>query len=663
MRCISLIKPNNTKENKLAGLLLLLHLLKQNKNKEKKKKKKKETETSSSSSSEHSEHSEQQQEQREHEHDPDQGEGQGPSSRCVYLAEQSFLALDESFLSHLCSHSWRDTASVSLALSVCHTLARLSTQVASEPKLWRIANKTLHAAAQAAQAAQEEEEEEEEEEGDEGDRSKRGTRAGAEDVLELVLVSLQSLRVMDETRPECPRHLQDIVTLLVNSQGQAELGLAIKALWTALSRMSNERKVLTIINLCSSSSSSSNGIRASYRNVVNILVRTAGANIANTKRSSSSSLAPVDAIRALGLWLDPECLVVARVTAAEAKEWLPCLRDGMRTSMLVQRDCVKIAASLCKAFGARWILEGTQNQDASDGHVLEKEGFAYLTLLTAKTETSLLLSDALQPAVRLGGTGTAGAAGAGATAGDRASAHLESCFVVTDQAVEVVATFAAMAEEENGGDGGNDQEVPHVECYFMLLHDLVGVLIEYFLEVSKHPSELYRREINLAATRVLGRYLMEVPEFCLVDDRLPRIINTLTTSGGDGDGDGSGSGSVVVGSGAPGDSLSFGWTYLAPSLSQVCEEANWVAQGIKKESLERLLQLTATLIEEVRRDGESDCQADSDSEGKRSLILDCVHIADQIRCSACTTDTYVSERLQETVSSALAFLGTGTAIL
>ena len=428
-KCLGMIKAEQTRESKLAGLLLLLHLLKNTQVDRKQ------------------------------------------------LADRAFGALDEDFLADLASNA----KSLELCVSVSQTLARLSTSVSSDPKLWRVAQKGLSVlCAQMAQTSVE---------GEEEDSGKTWDDvvpvAVAEDTLELVEISLQSLKVVEDTRPECPQYLEDAVKVLVSLGGTAQQSgseldkqeaghqrhkrmeeLAMRVLSAALGRMSSERKGLAILNV------------GSFQEVTRLLVEISNEPARKSKgREASSdkaeSFGPLEAITALSHWLHPECVIGKNVNLA-SEEWLEDLQKGlclgMQSSVRVQGDCIQIAAGLSKAFGVDWILNHrTKNPDAS----FERGGFAYLILLTAKTEISILLSDALQPESEVW---------EGMTAGDRASAHLGNCFAVTDQAIQLVAQLADKEQDDL------------VQDYFMVLHDLVGVVIDYFVEVSKNPSE-YRKEI------------------------------------------------------------------------------------------------------------------------------------------------------------------------
>ena len=79
---------------------------------------------------------------------------------------------------------------------------------------------------------------------------------------------------------------------------------------------------------------------------------------------------------------------VARLKRALAKL-------AVTTGTRCQPECVSVAASLAGALGTRFALN-----DPKEGRPLRPEGLPFLSLLTAKTEISLLLSDALQVSCR-----------------------------------------------------------------------------------------------------------------------------------------------------------------------------------------------------------------------------------------------------------------------
>lgn len=96
----------------------------------------------------------------------------------------------------------------------------------------------------------------------------------------------------------------------------------------------------------------------------------------------------------------------------------------------------------------------------------------------------------------------------------------------------------------------DDAAADVVQGYFMVLHEMVSIVLDYLVEVSKNPEE-YNSAISLAASTVVGHFLLELPELCTSDPRIPKVFETIA--------------GTSVGS----ESTSFGWTYLAPAISQV----------------------------------------------------------------------------------------------
>ena len=507
------------------------------------------------------------------------------------VADRAFERIDEAFLIGLANQSGAggDPAALNLVVSVSQALASLSETVASDPKLWRVARECLHSVADRATTT--------------------GEIAGCEGGLDLALSSLQSLRVVEDERPECPRHLQDAVRIVLASAGgdpgaSAARDGATALLRVALSRMSSQRRSLAILNLFNGPSSSS-----SFERVATALVGSCSSSASGG--TAPTSLAPLDAVGALRYWLEPACVAAhfpsPLACAGLLSDLQGCVSDLVLTAgVRAQRDCVRVAANLCEAFGPKWVVTLWNRAQAPhlgpEGRgrtVLGREGFAYLVLLTAKTEISVLLSDALAPSAKVGtdgGTGTLG--GAEWTAGERASAHLDACFTAVDQAIECVAHLEEDRIRSPGNEGSApEEEEEDLQRYFGLLTQIIGIIADYFVEVSRGAKggegEDVRdgvRSVDLAATAVLGRYLMEVPEFLLSDKRVPLILDTLASCRAPWDHRASAS--------ASSSSQGFGWSYLAPALALACEEGGFTVE-VSSETLGVLMEALGALTEET----------------------------------------------------------------
>ncbi|QDZ25105.1 hypothetical protein A3770_16p76230 [Chloropicon primus] len=574
------------------------------------------------------------------------------------LARKAFANLDPRFLESLAGDSHKG---MDLVTAVCSTLGGLSEEVMSDGKVWGIASSCLRSCA-----------------------ASLCPMTTLEAVLDLCTKALESLKVVEDERPECPMHLRDACRIVLALRGKGEEGelarqRAVRLLWVALSRMSSQRRVLAVLNLEEldaaeggrdrSSSSSSSSSSSHFERVATALVsamntsspssldRRKGSN--GESSSSSSSLTPLEAVRALGFWLEPECVLAHTRGGGSKKDWLVGLRASVASLLVTsgtrcQRDCIRVAANLARSLGHKWILSpALLNSSSGSFSPLRKGGFAHLVLLTAKTEISLLLSDALQPEQRVLAAEHSLAqrshdAEHSLTAGERAAAHLGTCFVVVDQAIECVATLAAQQQ----GDGEQEEQQQAVQDYFMLLNDVAGIVIDYFLEVAKEKTVNDEKTVNLAATAVLGRYLMEVPEILLNDERVPKILDAVAGI--------SPPSSPSAQAAADDDGLaeasrSFGWSYLAPSVAQVCEECGYTAMvEISGGSLHQLLRLITAIMDELspgapdgRREGR---------EGKFGLLSNCLVILDHVLASKakCGDSDYLeSEACGEGLTKAL----------
>lgn len=306
--------------------------------------------------------------------------------------------------------------------------------------------------------------------------------------------------------------------------------------------------------------------------------------------------APIEAARALSLWLEP-VHAAAMLSSEEGSAYVARLKRALAklavtTGTRCQPECVSVAASLAGALGPRFALD-----DPEEGRPLRPEGLPFLSLLTAKTEISLLLSDALQVSCRatppttirraspphppsrqarltpqldtsLDQPGEAVAADFGQTlegltmtAGERCAQRLPPCLALLEHSLEV------LVECERGGGGGGGKASQDLCAYFELAHEVVGVVGQFLRERAKAEGfgdMAGEGSVELACCRALGGFLMECPE----------------AAGEAGKGVGGGLVAATelgppreLGQVAAQSSALFGWTYLAPSLSLLREES------------------------------------------------------------------------------------------
>ena len=527
-----------TTEKRLAGLLVLLHLLRR------------QTKTIMMNTN-------------------DDGEEGG-----ARLARQAFARLDEAHAEKL-GRALREAnrgeqggahnmgwQQLDLEISVCAALAQMSPEVARDPKLATMASSYLGAC---AQSPSEVKPQTLEAALDLGLHSISADAAGSPEAVALV------------ARVACEACASIYVGGSSGAAFPASGPKALRLAWASLRALGHHG-------------------RSSLSPAPTDFHRVASALTSALEATGRGDAAPIEAARALSLWLEP-VHAAAMLSSEEGSAYVARLKRALAklavtTGTRCQPECVSVAASLAGALGPRFALD-----DPKEGRPLRPEGLPFLSLLTAKTEISLLLSDALQVSCRatppttirracpphppsrqarltpqldssLDQPGEAVAADFGQTlegltmtAGERCAQRLPPCLALLEHSLEV------LVECERGGGGGGGKASQDLCAYFELAHEVVGVVGQFLRERAKAEGfgdMAGEGSVELACCRALGGFLMECPE----------------AAGEAGKGVGGGLVAATelgppreLGQVAAQSSALFGWTYLAPSLSLLREES------------------------------------------------------------------------------------------
>ena len=335
-----------TTEKRLAGLLVLLHLLRR------------QTKTIMNTND-------------------DGEEGIGQEKGGARLARLAFARLDEAHAEKL-GRALREAnrgeqggahnmgwQQLDLEISVCAALAQMSPEVARDPKLATMASSYLGAC---AQSPSEVKPQTLEAALDLGLHSISADAAGSPEAVALV------------ARVACEACASIYVGGSSGAAFPASGPKALRLAWASLRALGHHG-------------------RSSLSPAPTDFHRVASALTSALEATGRGDAAPIEAARALSLWLEP-VHAAAMLSSEEGSAYVARLKRALAklavtTGTRCQPECVSVAASLAGALGPRFALD-----DPEEGRPLRPEGLPFLSLLTAKTEISLLLSDALQVSCR-----------------------------------------------------------------------------------------------------------------------------------------------------------------------------------------------------------------------------------------------------------------------
>ena len=331
-----------TTEKRLAGLLVLLHLLKRS------------TKTIMNTND-------------------DGGEGEGGAR----LARLAFARLNEAHAEKL-GRALREAKrgeqegahnmgwqQLDLEISVCAALAQMSPEVARDPKLATMASSYLGACAQSPSEVKPQ-------------TLEAALDLGLHSVSADAAGSLEAVALV--ARVACEACASIYVGGSSGAAFPASGPKALRLAWASLRALGHHG-------------------RSSLSPAPTDFHRVASALTSALEATGRGDAAPIEAARALSLWLEP-VHAAAMLSSEEGSAYVARLKRALAklavtTGTRCQPECVSVAASLAGALGPRFALD-----DPTEGRPLRPEGLPFLSLLTVKTEISLLLSDALQVSCR-----------------------------------------------------------------------------------------------------------------------------------------------------------------------------------------------------------------------------------------------------------------------
>ena len=237
------------------------------------------------------------------------------------LARRAFAALDETFMCRLAA----GPTTIGVAAAVMAALARATEEVGADPKLWRVARVALRTIARCS-----------------ANPTAAVSETAAMDVLEASRRSVASCRVLPEEKPECPDHIALAAAIVAPSPTPQTAGDAsppwpravVRAanalLMSGLRRTSAARRAIALGNLPPDLLTRVATVLAA---VAASPTGSAHANTSGAPRSapassppSASDAFPLEALRTLALWLDPAALSprLGCHVAAEFAQGAPC---------------------------------------------------------------------------------------------------------------------------------------------------------------------------------------------------------------------------------------------------------------------------------------------------------------------------------------------------